>query len=136
LARAGVSGLPWFKCDPVAFNDGMIGLSPSERGAYATAILCIYARGAQVPEVEIQSRLGITAEEWRPIRRTLVARGKLRAHIIKGVTYLTNDRCEAEIATYQAFIESRGAAGRASAKARGFALRPKLRVVGNPEEDQ
>jgi hypothetical protein len=74
--------------------------------------------------------------DWAPLKKNLVKRGKLRALVIKGVTYLMNDRAAIEIQAYADFIESRARAGRASVKARGLSPRTNLRVVQNSVDDQ
>ena len=109
---------PWFKCDPQALNDGFMGLSAAERGAYITILNCIYINGGPVKDGAgyFCSQLGCSTKEWVAWRRKLVRLGKLR--VIDGC--LTNIRAEREIAEYAAWVEKSRRGGVASAKARGL----------------
>lgn len=127
-------GLPWFKCDPVALNDGYAGLTLSQRGAYSTILNCIYAQGGPVRDNAgyFSAVLGCSRQEWAAIRRVLTKLGKLHAVVIDQAHYLTNPRAEREIAEYRIWIEKSRRGGQASARARGH--RPTLQIVGQEDD--
>jgi len=105
---------PWFKCYPRDFNDGMVGLTLEERGAYITILNLIYARGGPIPEDQwwITSQLGCTARAWAKVRAALVLKRKLRAVEISGEPHLTNPRAELEIEGREKLSRTFAAAGR------------------------
>ena len=126
-----MSGPSWFKCDPQALNDGFMGLSASERGAYMTVLNCIYLNGGPVKDAAgyFCSMLGCTPKEWASWRRTLLRLSKLRAVDIGLVPHLTNLRAEREIASYAANVANAKRAAAASLKARGVRPRNRLKLV-------
>lgn len=105
---------PWFKCYPRDFNEGMVGLTLEERGAYITILNLIYARGGPIPEDSwwITSQLGCTARAWAKVRASLVLKRKLRAVEIDGEPHLTNPRAESEIAEREKLSRTFSDAGR------------------------
>jgi uncharacterized protein YdaU (DUF1376 family) len=120
-----VSGLPWFKCYPRDFNEGMMGLTLEERGAYITILNLIYARGAPIPEDTwwITSQLGCSARAWTKVRASLVVKRKLYEVEVDGQPHLMNRRAAEEIdcrtETSQKFATAGARGGRNSkAKAR------------------
>lgn len=93
-----MTGLPWYKCDPVAFNDGMIGLSRSERGVYVTVLNKIYAEGGPAPDNAIYwaGVFGCTEAQWVKDRDALIRKGKLYETCVEGgVVALMNRRAGA-----------------------------------------
>lgn len=126
-----MKGLAWFKCDPVAFNDGMMGLTAAERGAYVTILNCIYAQGGPCPDrgAFFGTVLMITNAEWRKIRARLLAARKLQLVTLEGVQCLTNTRAEREIAAYESTVVKRVRAGRRGGLARAAAAGKHLKVV-------
>lgn len=126
-----MSGLPWYKCDPVAFNNGMVGLTLSQRGVYATVINCIYAKGAPVKDdaLYFSALLACDRKEWIAARKVLIALGRLSLAVVDGVPCLSDSRAEAEIGAYQAWIAKKRRGGLASVKARGIKSRNHLKLV-------
>lgn len=92
--------LPWYACYPRDFNDGMIGLTLEERGAYITLLNLIYARGGPIPEDTwwITSQLGCTTRAWVKVRAALLLKRKLFTTELDGEPHLMNPRAEREIA--------------------------------------
>jgi Protein of unknown function (DUF1376). len=89
--------MKWVKFDPAAFNDGVIGLSFEERGAYITLISLQYARA---PAIQVTDELVIRAaacrpQVWRRIKKSLITKGKVRETDGK----LTANRVEDEVKT-------------------------------------
>lgn len=119
-----MSGLPWFKCYPRDFNEGMVGLTLEERGAYVTILNLIYSRGGPIPEDAwwITSQLGCTKRNWTKVRAALIVKGKLYAVNFNGVDSLMNGRAADEIQKHfeisQKFSESGARGGRNSASKR------------------
>lgn len=105
---------PWFKCYPRDFNDGMVGLTLEERGAYITVLNLIYARGGPIPEDAwwLTSQLGCTSRAWTKLRAALIVKRKLYPVEIGGEPHLMNARAEAEIADRQKVSEKFSAAGK------------------------
>ena len=70
----------WYKRDPHAAIEGMLGLTMEERGAYNTLLDMLYARDGNVPN---DDRLLAVAQQcdprtWRRVRDSLIAKGKVR----------------------------------------------------------
>lgn len=129
-----MSGSPWFKCDPVAFNDGMIGLTMAQRGAYATVLNCIYIQGGPVRDNPgyFSALLGCEPKDWASARKVLVGRGKLVVVTLDERPHLFNLRAGQEIAEYREWIEKSRRGGLASARARGH--RPPLKIVEQKDD--
>ena len=89
-----MTGSPWFKCDPQALNDGFIGLSAAERGAYMTVLNCIYLNGGPVKDAAgyFCSMLSCSPKEWAGWRRRSCRLGKPRTVDINLVPHLTVTR--------------------------------------------
>lgn len=117
-----MSGLPWYKCYPGRFNDGMFGLSPAERGAYVTVLNCIYIEGGPVKDDDgyWSHVLGIPKAGWLKLRGSLLAKGKLfQTANDDGILALMN-RTAAEEITHQREYKSaqaeRGSKGGAKSR--------------------
>lgn len=104
---------PWFKCYPRDFNEGMVGLTLEERGAYITILNLIYARSGPIPEDVwwITSQLDCTARAWTRLRASLIVKRKLFPVAIGGEPHLMNPRADAEIAERQKVSEKFSEAG-------------------------
>lgn len=119
-----MTGAPWFKCYPRDFNDGMVGLTLEERGAYVTILNLIYSRGGPIPEDKwwITSQLGCTARTWVKVRAALILKRKLFEVVYNGSPSLMNGRAAHEIAefseTSRKFSEAGAKGGRNSAAKR------------------
>lgn len=87
-------GLPWFKCIPRVFREGMIGLTPEERGAYVTVILLIYERGEPIPDDAgwVAAHLAISVRNWTKLRSTLIVKSKIFETVVNGRTSLMDER--------------------------------------------
>jgi uncharacterized protein YdaU (DUF1376 family) len=108
-------GLPWYRCDPRAFNDGMIGLTPAERGVYVTVLNCIYIEGGPVRDDALYwtHALGIQPAIWAKLRAGLLAKGKLfQAPMETGEIGLMNRRAEEELNNQRAFSSAQAERGR------------------------
>lgn len=94
-----MTGLPWFKCYPRDFNEGMERLTLEERGAYVTILNLIYSRGGPIPEDVwwITSKLGCTKRTWVKIRAALIIKGKIFALSYNGEDCLMNARAAEEL---------------------------------------
>jgi uncharacterized protein YdaU (DUF1376 family) len=105
---------PWFKCYPRDFNEGMVGLTLEERGAYITLLNLIYARGGPIPEDPwwITSQLGCTSRMWVKVRASLLVKRKIYALEIEGEPYLMNTRAAEEIAEREKLSRTFSEAGR------------------------
>ena len=108
-----MNGLPWFKCFPRDFNEGMIGLSLEERGAYITVLNLIYQRGGPVPDDApyFRALLSCTPKTWAKIRAALIARGKLFEVNFNGADSLMNRRAADELARREEISEIRSELG-------------------------
>lgn len=109
-----MSGLPWYKCDPARFNDGMVGLSRSERGVYVTIINAIYIEGAPVKDDPVYWCAIFRCNEasWAKDRAALIAKGKLfSAPTMHGEPGLMNRRAEDELRDQFAFRSEQAARG-------------------------
>ncbi len=71
--------LKWYKRDPHAALQGMMGLTLDERGAYNTVLDLVYAHDGRLPDNdrEIASWLRVDIKRWRRIRKRLIEKGKL-----------------------------------------------------------
>ena len=76
--REGVR-VKWYKHDPAAFLEGVIGLTPEERGAYITVIDLLYARAplGNVTDELVTRALVINPRTWRRLKASLIAKGKV-----------------------------------------------------------
>lgn len=107
-----MSGLPWFKCDPRALREGMIGLTREERGTYITLLTLMYERGGPVPDLEawMCGHLWCSADEWKKDRAALILKGKLTRMKVGGKAHLFNKRAEEELSD-QAELRAKLSAG-------------------------
>ena len=105
---------PWYRCFPRDFNEGMVGLTLEERGAYITLLNLIYARGGPIPEDAwwITSQLGCTKRAWVKLRAALIVKGKVFALNADGADCLMNARAAVEIAEREEFSKNRAEAGK------------------------
>lgn len=105
---------PWYKCFPRDFNEGMVGLTLEERGAYITIINLIYSRSGPIPEDEwwLTSQLGCTTRAWAKVRAALIMKGKLYTVEVDGKPHLMNARADAEINVRQKVSQENSAAGK------------------------
>ena len=94
-----MTGLPWFKCYPRDFNDGLSRLTLEERGAYITIINHIYIRGAPVEDDATfwRATLLCSGKAWAKIRAALLVKRRLYAVDYNGVPCLMDERCAKEI---------------------------------------
>lgn len=94
-----MTGLPWFKCYPREFNEGMERLTLEERGAYVTLLNLIYAQGGPIADEAwwITNKLGCTKRTWVKLRAALIIKGKLFALNFNGEDCLMNERAAEEI---------------------------------------
>jgi uncharacterized protein YdaU (DUF1376 family) len=71
--------MKWYKHDPAAFLEGVIGLTAEERGFYITLIDLLYARdGYSVTDELVCSAMRCNPRTWRAVKRRLMACGKVR----------------------------------------------------------
>jgi uncharacterized protein YdaU (DUF1376 family) len=124
--------LPWYACYPRDFNDGMIGLTLEERGAYITLLNLIYSRGGPIPEDAwwITSQLGCTTRVWTKVRAALLVKRKLFEVEIGGEPHLMNARADREIGERRENSKKFSEAGRKG----GQNSRPKLREINARSE--
>lgn len=109
-----MSGLPWYKCDPAKFNDGMIGLSRAERGVYVTVLNAIYIEGGPVKDDPVYwaSVFGCSQAQWAKDRGQLIAKGKLFcAPTEDGIPGLMNRRAAEELEDQRKFRSEQAARG-------------------------
>jgi len=94
-----MSGMSWFKCYPRDFNDGMIGLTLEERGAYVSILNVIYARGGPIPDDASYFRalLCVSGKGWSKVRAALVVKRKIYEVSIDGFPHLMNERAAKEL---------------------------------------
>lgn len=113
-----MSALPWFKCYPRDFREGMLGLTCEERGAYATILLLIYERGAPVADDDswIAAQLWCSVRAWKKVRAALVVKGKIYAVNYNGVPSLMNARAADELAKTAEICTARSEAGKEGGK--------------------
>lgn len=116
-----MSGLPWYRCHPAPFNDGMIGLSRSERGVYVTVLNAIYIEGGPVKDQPIYwaSVFGCSEGAWLKDRDALIAKGKLfPAPTIDGLDGLMNRRCAEELDSQRQFKSDQAQRGQKGGSAK------------------
>lgn len=113
-----MSGLPWFKCYPRDFREGMTGLTVDERGAYATVLMLIYERGAPVPDdaTWLAAQLWVSVKAWNKIRASLIVKRRLFAVNVNGVDSLMDERAANELAKTSDLCSARSEAGKAGGK--------------------
>ncbi len=71
--------MKWYRHDPAAFLEGVIGLDFEERGAYITLIDLLYARdGKDVTDDLVCKAAACRPQVWRRIKSKLVDKGKVR----------------------------------------------------------
>jgi uncharacterized protein YdaU (DUF1376 family) len=94
-----MTGLPWFKCYPRDFNDGMMTLTMEERGAYVTILNCIYQRGGPVGDDPLYFRamLQCSGKAWSKVRAALIVKGRLFEVSLNGKPCLMDERAAEEI---------------------------------------
>ena len=108
--------LRWYKRDPNAALEGMMGLTLEERGAYNTLLDLIYSHEGSFPDdASVITRwLGCDPRVWRRIRTALINSGKLYIHGGR----LRNQRADLETEYGLSRIASSAKAGLASAAVR------------------
>ncbi len=94
----------WYKRDPAAALEGMIGLTLEERGAYNTLIDLIYARAphGSVDDHLVSKALAIRKQKWLRLKQQLIHKGKV--HETEDGK-LTANRADKEILTALKLIE-------------------------------
>ena len=72
----------WYKRDPDAALNGMVGLNLEQRGAYNTIIDLFYSRDGDVPDDDdfICNHLKCNRQRWRRLRTELMELGKLHVN--------------------------------------------------------
>jgi hypothetical protein len=134
-----MSGLPWYRCDPAKFNDGMIGLTRSERGVYVTVINAIYIEGGPVRDDPVYwgHVFGCPQSAWLKDRASLVAKGKLyECPTAHGEPGLMNRKARSELDNQFAFKSAAAEFGRkGGSKSRRKPRKDKgiKRPIGNPK---
>lgn len=109
-----MSGLPWYKCYPRDFNDGLMGLTMEERGAYVTILNAIYSRGKPVEDDPSYWRamLQCSGKAWSKVRASLIFKRKLFEVNVDGIPCLMNRRAADEIDQNRKVSEKFSEAGR------------------------
>jgi uncharacterized protein YdaU (DUF1376 family) len=76
-----VSAFDWFKCYPADLLQDMAGMTLEERGAYCTIVNQIMLTDRPLPDDDrhIAGLLRCHVNKWKPIRRALIAAGKLES---------------------------------------------------------
>lgn len=87
--------MKWYKRDPAAALEGMLGLSGEERGYYNTLLDLLYARApnGDVTDELVVKAMGERPQVWRRVKAALIAKGKVRETAGK----LTANRVETEV---------------------------------------
>lgn len=116
-----MTGMPWFKCFPQAMLNGMGGMPADERGVYISILCLIYREGGPVRDEprEMAYNTGCTVRAWVKYRAALILHGKLYVTQIGGRDYLTNERCEIELAATRARSEQLAEIGSRGGKISG-----------------
>lgn len=116
-----MSGLPWFKCYPRDFNDGMVGLTLDERGAYATVLFAIYAKGGPIEDEPgyFRALLCCSPKAWVKVRASLIVKRKLYEVSVNGLPCLMNRRAAEVIAERRAEHRKFAEAGARGGKKQG-----------------
>ncbi len=126
-----MTGLPWYKCDPARFNDGMIGLSRSERGVYATVLNAIYIEGGPVKDEPLYwtSVFRCSEAAWLKDRGALIAKGKLfLAPTEHGQPGLMNRKAGEELDIQKIVRATKSESGRKGGLAKGQKQKSKQRA--------
>lgn len=131
MAKA-AAGLPWYKCDPVLFNEGMVGLTAPERGAYATLINAMYAAGGPVKDDPFywSGTLLCTPKQWEGYRAALIRKGRLTEVDLDGRPCLIDDKARRVLADHDEYrrrmgeLSAAGVDARAAKKAAGTIRSP------------
>lgn len=113
-----MTALPWFKCYPRDFREGLTGLTCDERGAYTTILMLIYERGAPVPDDDawIAANLWCSVRTWKKMRASLIVKRRLFALNINGEDCLMDERAAEEIAKTADLCTLRKTAGKEGGK--------------------
>lgn len=113
-----MTALPWFKCYPRDFREGLAGLTPEERGAYATVLMLIYERGEAIPDDDawIASHIWASVRVWKKIRASLIVKRRLFPVNLNGVDSLMDERAATELAKVAGVCAARSEAGKAGGK--------------------
>ena len=92
---AGAGAMKWYKRDPAAALEGMIGLTAEERGYYNTLLDLLYAHAprSDVTDVLVIKAMAERPQVWRRVKAKLIAKGKVRETDGK----LTANRVETEV---------------------------------------
>jgi uncharacterized protein YdaU (DUF1376 family) len=123
-----VSALPWFKCYPRDFREGMTGLTCEERGAYVTLLLLMYERGAPIADDDswVAAQLWCSVRAWKKLRAALIVKGKIYALNYNGADCLMNRRAADELAKTAQICTSRSEAGKEGGKRSAAKRTPKV----------
>lgn len=91
-----MTAMPWFKCNPRDLFDGLLELTPEERGAYITVLSLIYMRGDALPDEPrwLAGNCMMSVRRWNVVRAALIVKGKL---FETRAGKLLNERAAAEI---------------------------------------
>ena len=106
---------------PDEFLVGTSDLSLEERGAYWSVCSLIYSKGGPIDDddVWLARAMATNPRKWRPIKASLLSKGKLVAADGK----LTNRRCETELAkTHHRIDEATKNGARGGRPRKGFEL--------------
>lgn len=90
----------WIKFDPKDFLEGVVGLTPEERGAYITLLSLIYMRAGPIPDEPgyLAGNCGMSKQAWRKVRASLIDKGKIFLAPCGG---LMNGRAGAVLKNYE-----------------------------------
>ena len=101
---------PWYKRNPQDFHDGTRELSLEARGAYNDVVDMIYIFGGalRMSDTVIASKLVVDVRKWRPLKKQLIASGKL---FLTPEGWLHNERAEAELLARQQVNDRRSTGG-------------------------
>lgn len=69
--------MKWYKRDPVAAIEGMMGLTPEERGFYNLVIDLLYARDGNVTDDLVIKAMACRPQVWRRVKISLMEKGKV-----------------------------------------------------------
>lgn len=94
--------MKWYKRDPAAALEGMIGLTLEERGAYNAVIDLCYARALtanpHVTDKLVVQALACRPQVWRRLRASLIAKGKIHEELLPdGKFQLVANRVDREV---------------------------------------
>lgn len=115
-----MAGLPWYKHEPEAFIEGVVGMSLEEIGAYTLLLNHMYHRGKAIRDSAsiVCGLLDCDARVWKRVRKSLLDKGKLR---LTDDGALTNGRVVEELEKQESVRRKKSKAGSASAAARAQA---------------